>query len=173
VEYKLALPRLNGDLAAGHSSLSLSLSISQSSCVTSASSCCVISPRSHQFSKHSDASMNYSLRRFLSGVINFFVLLNTRSHSADMAGTANMSKAQRYSIGKADWASFHYLIGLKAFRSLIGVGSRSYLVTSKIGRKGGWWPFTPEQRGRSSHRIMDNHVIRLDYDWSGLDQMIG
>src|SRR5947209_1304830 len=68
VEYKLALPRFNSDLAAGHSSLLLSPSISLPSCVTSASSCCVISPRSHQFSKHSDASIDSSLRRFLSGL---------------------------------------------------------------------------------------------------------
>jgi hypothetical protein len=93
VEYKLALPRLNSDLAASHSSLSLSPSISLPSCVTSASSCYVISPRSHQFFKDSDASMDSSLRRFLSGVINFFILLNTRSYSADIAGIADMSKA--------------------------------------------------------------------------------
>jgi hypothetical protein len=39
------------------------------------------------------ASMDSSLRRLLSGVIDFFVLLNTRSHSADIAGIANVSKA--------------------------------------------------------------------------------
>src|SRR3954449_12887208 len=122
----------DGDPAAGHSSLSLSPSISLLSCVTSASPCCVISPRSHQFFKHSDASILSSPRRFLSGVINFFVLLNARSHSADIAGIANVSKAQRYSVGKVDWVSFHHLIGLKAFGSSIGVGSRSYLVNSSV-----------------------------------------
>ena len=47
--------------------------------------------------------MDSSLRRFLSGVINFFVLLNTRSHSADIAGIANVSKAQRCSVGNTRW----------------------------------------------------------------------
>jgi len=76
--------------------------------------------------------MDSSLRRFLSGVINFFVLLNTRSHSADIAGIANVSKAQRCSVGKVDWALSYYLIGLKVFRSSIGVGSQSYLVNLSV-----------------------------------------
>jgi hypothetical protein len=95
VEYELALSRLSGDLAAGHSSLSpsLSLSIFLSLCVTSASSCYVISPRSHQFFKHSNTSIDYSLRRFFPGMINFFMLLNTRSHLTNIVGIANISKA--------------------------------------------------------------------------------
>jgi hypothetical protein len=40
-----------------------------------------ISTRSHQFFKNSDASIDYLLRRFLFETINFFVLLNIRSHS--------------------------------------------------------------------------------------------
>ena len=60
------------------------------------------------------------------------MLLNTRSHSADIAGIANVSKAQRYSVGKVDWASFYYLIRLKVFGSSIGVGSRLYLVNSLV-----------------------------------------
>jgi hypothetical protein len=35
----------------------------------------------------------FSVRRFLSGIISFFILLNTRSYSADIAGMDRVFKA--------------------------------------------------------------------------------
>ena len=46
--------------------------------------------------------MDSLLTPFLSGVTSFFVLLNTRSHLADIMGIASVTKAQRYSVEKAD-----------------------------------------------------------------------
>jgi hypothetical protein len=107
--------------------------------------------RSHQFFKYSDASMGSSLRWFLSGVINFFVLLNTRSHSADIAGIANISKAQRCSVGKVDWASSGrpwvteariegstFKNSLDESESSISKSEMEEWRNKQIGRKGGW-----------------------------------
>jgi len=52
--------------------------------------------------------------------VDDFALLNMHSHSADIAGTARASKAQRWSGGKSDLASSHHLMGLKVFRLLTG-----------------------------------------------------
>jgi hypothetical protein len=50
-------------------------------------------PLSHHAFKHSQASMISSPNRVRAGVIIFFALLNTHSHSADIAGIASLSRA--------------------------------------------------------------------------------
>jgi hypothetical protein len=52
-------------------------------------------PLFHHALKHSNASIMLSPREFLSGVMSFLALLKARSHSQEVAGQANMSKAQR------------------------------------------------------------------------------
>ena len=54
----------------------------------------------HHTRKHPEASIRSSLKRFLSGVKGFFALLKARLHSRDIAGQANMSRAQRCKVGE-------------------------------------------------------------------------
>jgi len=51
--------------------------------------------------KHSNASIILSPREFLSGVMSFLALLKPRSYSQEVAGQADISKAQRCRVGKA------------------------------------------------------------------------
>jgi hypothetical protein len=44
--------------------------------------------------KHSSASIMLSSREFFPGVMSFLALLKARSHSRDVAGRANISRAQ-------------------------------------------------------------------------------
>ena len=61
----------------------------------------LINPLFHHALKHSNASVRLSPRGFLSGVVNLLALLKARSHSQDVAGQANISKARRWRVGKA------------------------------------------------------------------------
>lgn len=52
-------------------------------------------PLFHYALKYSNASIVLLPREFLSGVISFLALLKARSHSQEVTGQANISKAQR------------------------------------------------------------------------------
>jgi hypothetical protein len=51
--------------------------------------------------KHCNASIRLSPGEKLSRVMNLLALLKARSHSQDIVGQANISKAQRWRAGKA------------------------------------------------------------------------
>jgi hypothetical protein len=53
-------------------------------------------PLVHHALKHSNASIILSPREFLSGAMRFLALLKARSHSQEVAGQANISKAKRW-----------------------------------------------------------------------------
>jgi hypothetical protein len=55
-----------------------------------------------------------------------------RSHYANITGIAKVLRAQRYSVGKLNYALFHQSIGLKVLRSLTMVRARLYLLNSSI-----------------------------------------
>src|SRR2546421_4395319 len=55
-------------------------------CFLKCPNCCSIRLFLHHAFRHSQASIMSSSNWFLSGVMSFFALLKTRSHSADIAG---------------------------------------------------------------------------------------
>jgi hypothetical protein len=57
-------------------------------------------------------------------MISFFMLLNTRSHSADIARIDRVSNTYRYSVRNIDLESLYYLIRLNFLGSSIAVRSR-------------------------------------------------
>jgi hypothetical protein len=68
-------------------------------------------PLSNHAFRHSNALIVLSARLFLSGVMSFFVEEKTRSHSHEITGQDNVSKAH-WRIERYE-AVDHYVIGLK------------------------------------------------------------
>src|SRR3954452_24772741 len=69
-------------------------------CFLKCPNCCSIKLFLHHAFRHSQASIMSSSSWFLSGVMSFFALLKTRSHSVDIAGQDRVSRAYWKSVGK-------------------------------------------------------------------------
>src|SRR5271170_4745220 len=81
------------DLAVDPAVEAINLAAAYFFCFLKCPNCCSIRLFLHHAFRHSQASIMSSSSWFLSGVISFFALLKTRSHSVDIAGQDRVSRA--------------------------------------------------------------------------------
>src|SRR5271156_6759452 len=94
-------------------------------CFLKCPNCCSIRLFLHHAFRHSQALIMSSPGWFLSGVMSFFALLKTRSHSVDIAGQDKVSRADCKNVRKSSFPDIpaHQVIPLKLLLSLSGVPS--------------------------------------------------
>ena len=81
------------DLAVDLAVEAINLAAAYCFCFLKCPNCCLIGLFLHHAFRHSQASMMSSSSWFLSGVMSFFILLKTRSHSVDVTRQDRVSRA--------------------------------------------------------------------------------
>src|SRR5271156_3025302 len=94
VMYRFSAPLLKSvDLAVDLAVETNNLAAAYCFCFLKCPNCCSIRLFFHHAFRHSQASIMSLPKWFLSGLMSFFALLRTRSHSVDIAGQDRVPKA--------------------------------------------------------------------------------